>query len=77
MPHLDRARDGKLLLRGQGGEGESARLLFRPAKSGTYRIVATSYEVNVTGAYTVLVAESLTTVPGFPGPAKLPVKSLK
>jgi S1-C subfamily serine protease len=69
--------DGKLLLRGFDVEGSNARLFFRPAKTGTYRIVATSHDGNATGAYTVLVSESLTTVPGFPGSGKLPVKSFK
>jgi S1-C subfamily serine protease len=69
--------DGKLLLRGFDVEGSNARLFFRPAKTDTYRIVATSHEGNATGAYMVLVAESLTTPPGFPGSAQLPVKSLK
>ncbi len=68
---------GKLLLRGFAVAGSNARLFFRPAKSGTYRIVATSYEGNATGAYTVLVSETLTTVPGFLGSAKLPVQSSK
>ena len=51
--------EGKLLQRGFAVEGSNSRLVFRPARTGTYRIVAGAQDDNATGAYTVVVSESL------------------
>jgi hypothetical protein len=41
-----------------GGGGLNARLLFTPDRSGTYTIVATSFERNAQGAYTLIIREA-------------------
>lgn len=37
------------------GEGLNARIVFPAPKTGTYRIIATTYDDNDTGSYTLLV----------------------
>jgi S1-C subfamily serine protease len=57
---------GKMLATGFDTAGFNARLFFRPTKSGTYRIVATSHQADSTGAYTVTVMESVPVPSAFP-----------
>ncbi len=39
-----------------GGNGLNSRVIFTPRRSGTYRIVVTSYRVRATGNYTLRVS---------------------
>ncbi len=53
---LEDAAGKKLIENDDGFEtGNDARIAFRPVKSGTYRIVATSYHAGKTGAFTLTV----------------------
>jgi hypothetical protein len=49
---------GKFVAQGFDAEGFNARLTFQPTKTDTYRIVVTSHQVDATGAYTLVVAQS-------------------
>ncbi len=49
---------GKLILQGFDADGFNARLIFRPAKTDTYRILASSHQIDASGAYALVVAES-------------------
>jgi hypothetical protein len=65
---------GKFLLEDDdGGEGLDARLIFRPTKADTYRIIATTYNRGVPnvnpGAYTLRVLENANAQPRFAAPS--------
>ncbi len=55
-----------------GGEGLNARIIFRPTKTDTYRIVATTFNRGSPGAllgpYTLIVMENPSAVPRFANP---------
>jgi hypothetical protein len=60
---------GKVLVQGFDAEGYNGRLLFRPARTDTYRVVATSHQIDAAGPYLVTVAESPDAPPAPPRPA--------
>jgi hypothetical protein len=49
---------GKVLARGFDVDALNGRLLFRPATTDTYRIVATAHQEDARGSYTLTVAEN-------------------
>jgi len=62
--------DGKLIMQGFDVEGFNARLIFRPTKTDTYRILATSHQLDASGAYALVVAARSDSPPAaFPPPA--------
>jgi hypothetical protein len=59
---------GMVVAQGFDVDAFSSRLVFRPAKTDTYRVIATAHQVDARGAYTVTAAEN----PGAqPGPPRL------
>lgn len=59
---------GKLLVQGFDADGFNARLIFRPAKTDTYRVVATAHQIDASGAYTLIAAENPNAARGFAPP---------
>jgi hypothetical protein len=57
---------GKEVMKGKDAEGFNARLFYRPAQSGVYRVVVTSHQLDSTGTYTLTVMESMPLPMGFP-----------
>lgn len=60
-----------------GGEGLNARIIFTPAKTDTYRVIATTFDRGVPGTtrvgpYTLMVMENPNAVPRFVAPPKKP-----
>ena len=49
---------GKVIVEGFDAEGFNGRLVFRPTKADTYRVIATAHEAGATGAYVLTVAEN-------------------
>ena len=50
--------DGKQLAEDDdGGEDQNARLRFQAPKTGTYRIIATTFAANEFGAYIFMIRE--------------------
>jgi Caspase domain len=52
---LEDANGKELTFNDDGGEGRDARIVFTPGETGTYRIIATTYGAESTGAFTVVV----------------------
>jgi hypothetical protein len=68
--------DAKLVMQGFDADGFNSRLIFRPAKTDTYRVLASSHQLDASGAYALVVAESPNVPSAFvPGPG--PKKELK
>ncbi len=60
---------GKILLQDDDGGGNlNARIVFRPTKNDSYRVIATSLGANRTGPYTLAVFENPGAQPRFPFP---------
>jgi hypothetical protein len=64
---------GKVLMEDDdGGEGRNARIIFRPTRTDTYRIVATTFNrgaaIYSLGAYSLLVVENPHAQPRFGTP---------
>jgi S1-C subfamily serine protease len=49
---------GKLVMKGLDVDACNARLLFRPTRTGTYRVVASAHQIDATGPYRLTVVES-------------------
>lgn len=47
----------ELMFNDDGGEGLNSRMTYRPAASGTFRIVCTTFDPGVTGPFTLIVRE--------------------
>jgi len=60
-----------------GGGGTNARLLFTPASSDTYRLIATTFQVGETGAYTLTISRMLRPTGRQPSPAAAPAAQSK
>jgi hypothetical protein len=64
---------GALLVQGLDADGFNARLVLRPAKTATYRILASSHQIDANGVFTLVVAESPNALPTLtlpPGPGQ-------
>lgn len=49
---------GKFVMQGFDADGFNARLIYRPTKTDTYRVLATAHQIDASGAYSLIVAET-------------------
>jgi hypothetical protein len=68
---LEDARGQVLQQDDDSGGGLNARLIFRPARTDTYQLVATTFKEGVYGPYTLTVVENPQVQPRFDAPTSL------
>lgn len=64
---------GKVVMQGFDSDGYNARLVFRPTKSDTFRVVCTAHQIDAAGAYLLTVVDN---PQAQPGPVRFGTKGL-
>ena len=62
----------QLAFNDDGGEGTNSRIVFRPTKAGTYRVIPTTLNADATGAFTLSIEAA-----GIPRANRLVLKDIR
>jgi hypothetical protein len=57
---------GKVVTQGFDADGYNARLVVRPTKTDSYRVIATAHQIDAAGPYVLTVADNPQAQPGLP-----------